>query len=444
MKMRIEIPEKLIPIFSWLGRYICLDGGRGSSKSWTIAIFLLLKGMAERKRILCTREIQNTIADSVYKLLCDLIARYPRFEKFYSVKKNSITGINGTEFIFKGLFRNIQDIKSMEGIDYCWVEEAQSVSRASLNVLIPTIRKEGSQIIFTYNPTNEDDPVHVDYNLSKRADCLNITINYDENKFFPDVLRREMEYDRAHDIDKFYHVWKGQCVKHSKAQVFFGKWLVDSFDEPTDAFFYLGADWGFSQDPVVFLKCFIQDRRLYISYEVYEIGMDLDQIPGAFSAIPDGDKFPSKADSSRPETIKYVSQRGYPLMVPSIKGKKSVEDGVAFIRSFEKIIIHPRCKHTIDEFRMYQFKVDPHTGAISNKLEDKNNHCIDSIRYALEDIMIKFRSDIFAFFDRQVEEMTPTIKKANGMTEEQVAEIRRLQQMDANTFLANLQKGPKI
>lgn len=451
-QITIQVPEKLYPIFFYEGRYICLDGGRGSAKSWTVAYFLLMKGMILRKRILCTREIQNTIADSVYKLLCDQIAQYPYFERFYEVKKNSIIGANGTEFIFKGLFRNTQDIKSMEGIDYCWVEEAQSVSRASLTVLLPTIRKEGSQIIFTYNPTNDDDPVHVDYNLTKRDDCLHITINYDENPWFPEVLRREMLWDRAHDIDKYYHIWRGQCVKHSKAQVFFGKWIVDTFETPEGIFFYLGADWGFSLSPNVFLRCFIQGRKLYIDYEVYEVEMDLEQIPGAFAAVPDGDKFPSIADSARPETIKYVSQRGYPLMKPTQKGKKSIEDGIMFIRSFDQIVIHPRCKHTIDEFRLYQFKVDAHTGAISTKIEDKNNHCIDSVRYALEDLMMKFRSDMFKFFDAQTAEMegtkpvgklVPKVKiqgtTEKVLTEEDKKEIERLQSVDAQAFLAELQ-----
>lgn len=392
-----EVPTKLKPLYEAKDRYVCLDGGRGSAKSWSVAMILLDRGMAEKKRILCTREIQNTIKDSVYKLLSDTIDRY-KLNMFYDVKADSITGINGTEFIFKGLLRNINDIKSMEGIDYCWVEEAQSVSRKSLETLIPTIRKEDSQIIFTYNPTNDDDPVHVDYKFPGRPDCLSISINYDENPFFPEVLRAEMEYDRAHDMDKYYHIWEGQTVKHSMAQVFYGKWIIEDFKTPDNPFYYQGADWGFSQDPTVLIQCYIQDRNLYIVNETYGHGIDIDKIPDMFRQLPDSDKYPITADSARPETISYVYHRGFPLIQSSMKGKGSVEDGIAFIRSFEKIIIHPRCKHTIDEFRTYSYKIDPITGAISNKLEDRNNHCVDSIRYALEKFYLGSREELLRRF----------------------------------------------
>jgi phage terminase large subunit len=396
--VRVRIPEKLLPIFDSNHRYICIDGGRGSAKSWSVATLLILKGLENKLRILNTREIQNTIRDSVHKLLSDRIVELG-FDHLYEIKNDSIIGINGTEFIFKGLLRNINDIKSMEGIDYCWVEEAQSVSRKSLETLIPTIRKEGSQIIFTYNPTNDDDPVYVDYKLSQRPDCLSISINYDENPFFPEVLRREMEYDRAHDMDKYYHVWQGQTVKHSMAQVFYGKWCVEDFETPANVFYYQGADWGFSQDPTVLVQCYIQDRNLHIVNETYGHGIDIDKIPDMFRQLPDSDKYQITADSARPETISYVYHRGFPLIQSSMKGKGSVEDGIAFIRSFEKIIIHPRCKHTIDEFRTYSYKIDSITGAISNKLEDKNNHCIDAIRYSLEKFYVGSREELFNRFE---------------------------------------------
>jgi phage terminase large subunit len=403
----ISIPEKLLPIFNAKERFIDIYGGRGSGKSWTVADFLLIKGVAHKvntiifrkKRILCTREIQNTIKDSVYKLLVDRINLY-KLDKFYDIKNDSIIGRNGTEFIFKGLLRNPQDIKSMEGIDYCWCEEAQSISRKSLDILIPTIRKDNSQIIFTYNPTNEDDPVHVDYTLSDKPNVLRIECNYSDNPFFPEVLRDEMEWDRAHDPDKYEHIWQGKCVKHSQAQVFYGKWVIDDFEKfeivegkeekvfpSRDTFYYQGADWGFSQDPLAFVKCFVVDRKLYISDEIYGVGIDIDFIPGKFQEIHESNKYPITADSSRPDTINYVKRHGFPLIRKSIKGKGSVEDGIAFLRSFEKIIIHPRCKHTIDEFRLYQYQIDSKTGAISNKLEDKNNHVIDGLRYAVEDLM---------------------------------------------------------
>lgn len=384
----IPLPEKLYPILASNHRYIDIYGGRGSGKSWAVAIHLLVAGMKQKKRILCTREIQRTIRDSVHKLLSDKIYEHG-LDGFYTIKNDNIIGRNGTEFIFKGIKNNPDDVKSMEGIDLAWTEEAQSISRKSLDVLIPTIRNVGSQIIFTYNPTNETDPVHVDFTLSDRPDILKIEINHDQNPFFPDVLRAEMEWDRTHDIDKYYHIWMGQCVKHSEAQVFYGKWIIDDFEDKTQEFYYFGADWGFSKDPTTLIRCFVIDKKLYIDYEYYGIGIDIDVVSVAFRSVPLADKYPIIADSARPETINYVRRNGFPLIQSSIKGKGSVEDGIAHLRGFEKIIIHSRCIHTIDEFRTYCYKVDARTGLVSTILEDKNNHIIDSIRYALEPLMRK-------------------------------------------------------
>jgi len=385
-ELKLKIPEKLLVLYSTLKRYIVIFGGRGSSKSWTVADFLILKAYESEKRILCTREIQKSIKDSVHKLICDRIKALG-LESFFVITDRAIRGTNGSEFIFAGLKHNPDIIKSMEGIDYAWCEEAQSLSRKSLEVLTPTIRKPGSQIIFTYNPTDEEDPVHVDYTLADRDDTIKIEINYNDNPFFPDVLKEELEYDKRTDYDKYLHKWEGKCIKHSEAQVFYGKWEVNSFEAPEDTFFYFGADWGFSKDPSTLVRCFIIDRILYIDYEFYEVGVEIDKLPGRFEAVPESKIYPIKADSARPDTISYMKRHGYNKMSGSKKGKGSIEDGIEFIKSFEKIVINPRCKNTIDEFRYYSYVVDPRTGNMSNKIEDKNNHIIDALRYALEDLM---------------------------------------------------------
>jgi phage terminase large subunit len=381
----IYIPAKIRPILKNKKRFIVVYGGRGSGKSWAIIIFLILKSLEKKVRILCAREIQNSIKDSVHKLIADSIARY-KLDSLFEITDKAIRSHNGSEFIFKGLRHNYNDIKSTEGIDYCFVEEAHSVSRQSLEILTPTIRKENSQIIFAYNPTNEDDPVHVDYTLSDREDVLRLKVNYLDNKKFPEVLRAEMEYCKHVDYDKYLHIWEGHCVKHSEAQIFYGKWEVGTFDEPDNAIFYQGVDWGFSVDPTAAVRCFISDRILYISRDAYGVGVDIDKTPDLFDTIPNFRKYRTVADSARPETISYMRKAGFNI-VGARKGKGSVEDGIEFLRSFEKIIIHERCKHMIDEFRNYCWKVDQKTGAISTIPEDKWNHCIDGLRYSMEDVM---------------------------------------------------------
>jgi hypothetical protein len=217
--MKIQIPEKLHSLFTNTKRYVVIFGGRGSGKSHGVAAFLLAKSLEKKCRILCTREIQNSIRDSVWKLLTEKIYEY-KWDNYFKITENSIVCIRtGSEFIFKGLRGNAQDIKSTEGIDYCWVEEAQTVSRKSLEVLIPTIRKDGSQIIFTYNPLTEEDPIHADFTLVDRDDTLKIQINWRDNPWFPEVLRSDLDYDKKTNINKYLHIWEGHCVAYENDQI---------------------------------------------------------------------------------------------------------------------------------------------------------------------------------------------------------------------------------
>ena len=382
----IEFPPKLDNILYWKERYIDLEGGRGSGKSWSLGLALLCFAIQNKERILCTREIQKTIRDSVHKLLSDTISRMG-WDMMFDIKNDSIKSLNGSEFIFKGLHNNAEGIKSTEGITKCWVEEAHRASRQSLDILIPTVREKGSLIYFSYNPTNEDDPVHVDYTLSNREDVRHVQMNYVDNPWFPDVLKSEMEWDRAHDLDKYYHIWEGQCVKHSQSQIFYGKWVIEDFLTPEDSFFLFGADWGFSTDPTTLIRCFEKDKKLYIDQEFWGLGVELEQIAQNFIRIEFSNKYLIKADSSRPDTISYLQRHGFPLMRPAIKGKNSIEDGIEFLKNYEKIIVNPRCIHTIDEFKTYCYKIDPLTNAITRIILDKNNHLMDSLRYAVEDRM---------------------------------------------------------
>jgi PBSX family phage terminase large subunit len=217
--MNIEVPEKLLPLYQTKKRFIDIHGGRGGAKSHGVGTFLLCQSRVQKARMLCCREIQRSIKDSVWQLLVEKINNY-RWDYEYDITDAGIIHKKTrSDFIFKGLHGNAQDVKSTEGIQYAWVEEAQSVSRKSLEILVPTVRNPGSQIIFTYNPTLEEDPVHVDYTLAKRDDTLKIEINWRDNPWFPDVLRADMEYDRKNNYDKYLHVWEGQTEKYTNEQI---------------------------------------------------------------------------------------------------------------------------------------------------------------------------------------------------------------------------------
>jgi len=217
--MNIEVPEKLLPLYETKKRFIDIHGGRGSGKSHGVADFLLCQSRTKKARILCCREIQRSIKDSVWQLITEKISQYGWDSLFDITDQCIVCKKTGSDFIFKGLRGNAQDIKSTEGIQYAWVEESQSVSRKSLEVLVPTVRNPESQIIFTYNPTLEEDPVHVDYTLADRDDTLKIEMNWRDNPWFPEVLRADMEYDKATNIDKYYHVWEGQVERFTNDMI---------------------------------------------------------------------------------------------------------------------------------------------------------------------------------------------------------------------------------
>lgn len=376
----IEFPDPFQPLFQ-PARYKVFYGGRGAGRSWSCARALLLMGVAKQLRILCARETQLSIADSVHKLLGEQVDIL-ELSNFYDVQKSRIIGANGTEFLFKGIKHNPQEIKSTEGVDVAWVEEAQAVSENSWNILIPTIRKDNSEIWITFNPGEEADPTYQRFVLNPPPGAVVKKVNWHDNPWLPKVLRDEMEYLRRVDYDAYLHVWEGEPRTISDAVVFKGKFTVEPFDTPADARFYFGADWGFSQDPTTLIRAFVKDRTLYIDQEAYAIGCDIDKTPALFDAVPESRKWQIYADSARPETISYMKRAGFKIAACE-KWSGSVEDGIAFLRSFEKIVIHERCKHTAEEFRLYKYKVDVQSGEVLPVLVDKHNHCTDSVRYAL-------------------------------------------------------------
>lgn len=207
--MIAEFPEKLSVLFE-PHRYKVLKGGRGGAKSWGIARALLILGAQKNLRILCARETMKSIVDSVHKLLCDQIAALG-LQAYYTIEKARILGINGTEIFFAGLKHNINNIKSIEACDIVWVEEAQTVSKTSWQTLIPTIRKEGSEIWVSFNPGLDSDETWKRFVVSPPPGAAIVTINHTDNPWFPEVLKAEMEHMKETDPDSYQNVWEGHC-----------------------------------------------------------------------------------------------------------------------------------------------------------------------------------------------------------------------------------------
>jgi phage terminase large subunit len=361
---------------------MCYYGGRGGGKSWGIALALLVIGAQTKKRILCTREIQGSIRESVHKLLCTCIDNN-NLGTFYRITRDAIYGRNGTEFIFRGLKHDPQTIKSLEGIDICFIEEAQNISNESYEVLLPTIRAKNSFIVIAFNPNLETDPTYTRWILNERNDQTTIKVNYWDNKFFNKELRAEMEHQKELDYDDYLHIWEGECKRASDAQIFKNKYVVEDFDSPLSVTYYYGLDWGFSQDPTAVLRCFIVENDLYIDYEAGGRQVELDLTYKLIDTIPNAKDYVIRADSARPESISFVRRQGY--KIESVhKWSGSIEDGIEHIRSFKKIHIHTRCMEVASEFVKYSYKVDRLSEDILPTIVDAHNHYIDALRYALQ------------------------------------------------------------
>ena len=366
-------------------------GGRASAKSWSIARELLMQGFEQSLRILCCREIQGSIRESAYKLLKDQI-RTLDLEAFYDVQAERIIGRNGTEFIFEGLRFNYSKIRSYEGINRLWIEEAQSVSDRSFEELIPTvIRNTGIRCYVSFNPVNADDPVWTEFVKSPRPNSHVCKVTYKDNPHIAPELDAERKWLLATDPDAHDHIWEGNFRQVSDAQILRGKYFMEEFEpNPQWAGPYHGLDYGFSSDPSAAVRCYIDDasRILYVTHEFWALGADIDALPESLeNSIPGISRYVVYADSARPESTSFLQRNGIPNVRSVEKWPGSVDDGIAYLRSFLRIVIHPSCTHLLDECQRYQFRTDRLTGVPLPEPLDKHNHLIDALRYALSPLI---------------------------------------------------------
>lgn len=382
MKLKIPTAEVYEPLLV-PARFKGAHGGRGSGKSYFFAdasIVAMLSGL----NVLCIREIQNSIADSVKRLIEGRIEQHGLEQWFRVTDKEIRCPLQGSVAIFRGMQNHTAaSIKSLEGFDRAWWEEAQTASQRSLDLLIPTIRTAGSELWFSWNPGDESDPIEF-LRKAPPEGAIIVEANWHDNPWFPDELRSDMERDRRFDPEKAAHVWDGEFAGRAEARVF-RNWSVGELDEvPDNIVWFYGCDWGFANDPTAGLRvCFPDDETAYVDAEVYEIGAALERHPMLLNGLPNVRQWPLIADSARPETIDYVRRHGFPRIRAARKGKGSVEHGVEFLRSY-RIVIHPRCVNLEYELKNYAYKRDPRTEEVLPVIEDRNNHLIDALRYATE------------------------------------------------------------
>lgn len=390
--IEIVFPPKFKGLFQ-TARYKVFYGRRGGGKSWQMARALIVLAASKKLRVLCAREFQTSIADSVHRLLSDQIDVLG-LSPWFTIQDKTIRSAAGSEFLFRGVRHNVQGIRSAEGVDICWVEEAQSVSKDSWDILIPTIRKNGSQIWVSFNPVDERDAVWQRFVKKPPLNAIVQKVNWPDNPHFPQTMDVERRSMLEIDASAYDHIWEGYCRRLSEAVIFGKRVSIEAFETPPGARFYFGADWGFANDPTALIRCYVQDECLYIDHEAFGYQVELDDLPKLFAGgrATDGRVFagvsgardwPIKADGARPETISYLHRQGFRIEAAA-KWPGSVEDGIAHLKGFKQIVIHDRCKQMQQEARLYSYKVDQRTRDVLPMIEDKHNHGWDALRYSLD------------------------------------------------------------
>jgi phage terminase large subunit len=390
---QVEFPEKLSILFD-SARYKVLYGGRGGAKSWGIARALLIIGARKTTRILCAREFQTSIRDSVHKLLSDQIVSMGLIE-FYEITQNSIRGKNGTEFSFVGLKNNVANIKSYEGCDICWVEEAQTTSKLSWNVLIPTIRKEGSEIWISFNPELETDETYQRFIVNQPENCIVQRINWSDNPWFPETLRLEKDALFVRDRESYNTVWEGVCRQTVDGAIFAKEMQQAEFEQritrvPYEATkpVHIIFDLGWSDQTAWWVLQWVGMETRLIRYEetnqttmsqilakIQNYGYMIDTLWLPHDAQ-------NKTLAAQGKSIEdIVRAAGYNVR---ILDRVPIVDSINAARTmFNKCYFdRENCHQGLQCLRHYRYDVDPDTGAFSSKpLHNTYSHGADAFRY---------------------------------------------------------------
>lgn len=389
----IEIPIEYKRLFDDDWREAAVYGGRYSLKSHTVARFLLIKARQQKTRVGCFREFQNSIQESSLQLLKDLIEKYGLKE--FEVTNNSIVNnINGSDFLFKGLWNNEQSIKSIEGIDIAWVEEAQTVSKKSIEVLTPTVRKPGSKIIYTYNRLLEDDPVHTRLVIEGRPNTLILNVNYDiaiKYGMMPDVILAEINDDKEKRPNVYKHKWLGE--PNSNELRIYKDWNI--IDEvPKHARLRRRAlDFGYTNDPSALVDLYEYDGGWIIDEQMYQKGMLNKQHSDLIANLPEPQTLVI-GDSAEPKSIDEMRLYGTNIIGAekkvgaSTKNETYIKWSIGIVQD-QKVSVTKRSNNTIKEYNSYLWYVDK-DGKILNEEDPKcANHAMSAIRYGLVSLVNK-------------------------------------------------------
>lgn len=395
MRARIEEIPKITRNFAKPARTRVFRGGRGSGKTRGLALrsglrVYQLAEMGVEGVFLASREHLNSLDESSMEEIKAAIRSIDWLADYFDIGEKYIRTKNRRiSYAFAGLRHNLDSIKSKARIIGNWTDEGENVSEVAWRKLVNTLREEGdgwhAENWVSYNPESPESATHKRFVADPPDDCVVTTVNWSDNPWFPKLLNASRLEDQRLRPETYDHVWEGAFLTLTEAQVFAGKYAVQEFEPGPDWDGpYNGLDFGFAQDPTAAIQVYIHDRKLWIRREAGKVKLELDATaPFILGKIQGFDQHVTRADSARPESISYLKRHGLPRVQAADKWKGSVEDGVAFIKSFEKVVIHPDCEQTAREFRLYSYKVDRLSGDVLPVLLDANNHFIDALRYAL-------------------------------------------------------------
>lgn len=400
MSTLAKIPQKLAPFLTEKRRYKVGYGGRGGAKSHTVAQALLILGAQSCLRILCAREIQKSIRDSVHRLLSDKIAAL-NLDSFYEITDNEIRGANGTLIIFRGLRNETMDsIKSLEGIDICWIEEAHSVSQRSLDILLPTIRKDGSEVWFTYNPELDTDPVHLRFVVNTDPDAWVVKVSIHDNPWASQTLINECRNAYLTDPLKAAWIWGGQCRPSAEGAIYAQELAIMTaenricripWNRSLDTIVSMDLGWG-DHTSVVVGQHVQRERHIIAAYENSQESIShyidwIKQLPYRVDHFA----LPHDAAAHSLQTAQSISDKvkaAFPTAQVHLVGrdedgkKVDLESGIDYVREcFSSTWIDERCTTLLQALRKYRRRKDAHTGAFCEPMHDTYSDMSDAFRY---------------------------------------------------------------
>jgi phage terminase large subunit len=388
---QVLMGEKFARALFTPARHKAFYGGRGSAKSWSVATYLAVKAAKEKKKIVCARQFQNSIRDSSKDLVEKRITALGLGQQYVVTERSIIHTGTKSQFGFIGLERNIDSIRSLEGADIVWVEEARTTKSKSMEVLLPTVRGAGSELIWTWNPVDPTDPVDAYFRQGTPPPRSIVTyVDYTDNPFFHlTEMPQEMEVLRQGNYERYKHVWLGEYDLSYESKVF-PNVRIDRVEVPPTAVPLYGLDFGFGSDPSFMVKVYLIGRTLYIAAEA-QGRVPMEQLPDLVRSVVRDDGDLVKADSSQPGTIEFLNSRGLNV-VGAKKGPGSVKSGILFLQGHD-IVIDPNCEGMREEARLYSWMTDRLTGKALSMPVDQYNHGWDAARYATESAQLEDDDD---------------------------------------------------